>query len=304
MGINSFMKKPICNDLNELDAHVAIIGVPYDMGTQYRSGTKSGPEAIREGSKLIAYTNDDGIYDHEKDDMYLHSRWKIVDCGDVDMVHGDLNKCFENIEADIRKIVEKNAIPVVMGGDHSITIPVARGLEEAGPFCVVHIDAHLDWADNRGGQRYGHGSPLRRLSEMKHVCGMAQYGIRGLGSSVKSDFEDARKYGSIILSPRQIRKMGIEKAIEMIPKAERYFVTIDIDGMDPSIALGTGTPSAGGFYYYELSDMLEGIAKKGEIVGFDLVEVAPQYDLSGYTAQFAAKIICEFIGYILKEKEK
>lgn len=303
VGINSFMKKPICNDLEELDAHVAVIGVPYDMSTQYRSGTKMGPEAIRRGSKLVAFDNEDGIYDHEADDVYLQSKWKIVDCGDVDMIHGDLNRSFENIEADIRKIVEKNAMPVVMGGDHSITIPVVRGLEELGPIGIIHIDAHLDWADDRGGQKLGHGSPLRRASEMDHVKGMAQFGVRGLGSSTRSDFEDARKFGSLILSPRQIRKMGVDKAIELIPQFDRYYVTIDIDGMDPSIAPGTGTPAAGGFYYYELKEILEGIVKKGNIIGFDMVEVAPQYDPTGYTEQFAARIMCEFIGLILKERE-
>lgn len=302
-GICSFMKKPICQDLEQLEADVAVLGVPYDMGIQYRSGTNQGPEYIRAGSKLTAFTNDDGVYDPDKDDMFLQGHWKIVDCGDADIVHGDLEQSFQNIEETVRKIVEKGAMPVVMGGDHSITIPVVRALDTLGPICVVQIDAHLDWCDERAGQKNGQGSPMRRISEMDHVCGMAQVGIRGLGSSMRSDFEDARKYGSVIISARDVKKHGIEYALSKLPKAERYYVTYDIDGTDPALAPGTGTPSAGGLDYYEINDLLYGISQMGQVVGFDLVEVAPQYDLSGSTGIFAARMMIEFIGYILKARE-
>ena len=288
--------------MDQLDADVAVLGVPYDMGIQYRSGTNQGPECIRAGSKLTAFTNDDGVYDPDRDEMFLDSRWRIVDCGDADIVHGDLEQSFRNIEGSVRKIVARGAMPVVMGGDHSITIPVVRALDSLGPVCVVQIDAHLDWCDERAGQRLGQGSPMRRISEMKHVNGMAQVGIRGLGSSMKSDFEDARAYGSVIIPARDVKKKGIQYALSQIPEADRYYITYDIDGTDPSLV--TGTPSAGGLDYYEINDLLYGITKKGEVVGFDLVEVAPQYDLSGYTGIFAARMMIEFMGYILKSKER
>lgn len=290
--------------MDQLDADVAVLGVPYDMGIQYRSGTNQGPECIRAGSKLTAFTNDDGVYDPDRDEMFLDSRWRIVDCGDADIVHGDLEQSFRNIEGSVRKIVARGAMPVVMGGDHSITIPVVRALDSLGPVCVVQIDAHLDWCDERAGQRLGQGSPMRRISEMKHVNGMAQVGIRGLGSSMKSDFEDARAYGSVIIPARDVKKKGIQYALSQIPEADRYYITYDIDGTDPSLVTGTGTPSAGGLDYYEINDLLYGITKKGEVVGFDLVEVAPQYDLSGYTGIFAARMMIEFMGYILKSKER
>lgn len=298
------MKKPICLDLDQLDADVGVLGVPYDMGIQYRSGTNQGPECIRAGSKLTAFTNDDGVYDPDRDEMLLEGRWRIVDCGDVDIVHGDLNQSFENIELSVRKIVERGAMPAIMGGDHSITIPVVKALDSIGPICVVQIDAHLDWCDERSGQRFGQGSPMRRLSEMGHVTQMAHIGIRGLGSSMRSDFEDAKKFGSIIVTAREVRKKGVEYALSQIPKAERYYVTYDIDGTDPTLVTGTGTPSAGGLDYYEINDLLYGIAQMGEVIGFDLVEVAPQYDLSGHTGIFAARMMIEFMGYILKAREK
>jgi agmatinase len=301
-GIASFAKYPICTNLDELDADVAIIGVPYDMGTQFRPGTRFGARGIRDASTLYSFGLK-GSYDPERDDMYLNPPWRIVDCGDVDMVHGDLDQCFERIEAAVRKIIAKGAMPVVLGGDHSITIPVARALDTLGPIFVIQIDAHLDWADHRSGQRYGHGSPMRRIAEMDHSTGMAQLGIRGIGSSIKEDFDAARAYGSLILSPREIRRIGIDEVLKMIPDAARYFVTIDIDGLDPSISHGTGTPSPGGFFYDEVNELLEGIAKKGDIAAFDLVEVSPPYDPSAVTSQTAARLVLDFMGFILKERE-
>ncbi|MGE7945249.1 arginase family protein [Lysinibacillus sp. NPDC093688] len=230
-----------------MDADVAVIGVPNDMGTQWKSGARMGPREIREGSTLYSFGLE-GAYDIENDIMYLGPDWKVVDCGDVDMVHGDLMQCHENTEEAIRKIVSKGAMPVVLGGDHSITAAVGKGLNELGPFHIIQIDAHLDWADHRSGMRYGHGNCIRRLSEMDHVQKIFQLGIRGISSSKKEDVDAAKDYGSVILSPRQMRKMGIEEVLEQIPAGERYYVTIDIDGLDPSIAPGTGTPSPGGLF--------------------------------------------------------
>jgi agmatinase len=301
-GICTFGKYPVCADINQLDADVAVIGVPNDMGTQWKSGARMGPRGIREGSTLYSFGLN-GAYDIEKDITYLGPRWKVVDCGDVDMVHGDMMQCHENTEEAIRKIVSKGAMPVVLGGDHSITIPVGKALEELGPFHVIQIDAHLDWADHRSGQRYGHGSCIRRLSEMDHVQKIFQFGIRGISSSLKEDVDAAREYGSVILSPRQIRKMGIERVIELLPEGEKYYITLDIDGLDPSVAPGTGTPSPGGFIYDEVNELLEGIAKRGKVIGFDLVEVAPPYDPAGMTGQVGARLALDLLSFVLKEKE-
>ncbi|MFD1040028.1 agmatinase [Virgibacillus byunsanensis] len=301
-GISTFGKYPVCPNLEELDADVAVIGVPIDMGTQWKSGARMGPRGIREGSTLYSFGLD-GAYDIENDITYLGPDWKVVDCGDVDIVHGDLMQSHENTELAIRKIVSKGAMPVVLGGDHSITAAVGNGLEELGPFHVIQIDAHLDWADHRSGQRYGHGSCIRRLSEMDHVKKTFQFGIRGISSSLKEDVDAAREYGSTILSPRQMRKISLEQLLEQIPAGEKYYVTIDIDGIDPSIAPGTGTPSPGGLLYDEVNELLKGIANRGEVVAFDLVEVAPPYDPTGMTGQVAARISLDLLSYVLKEKE-
>jgi agmatinase len=302
-GICSFAKYPICTNLDELDADIAIIGVPYDMGAQWRSGTRFGPRSIREGSTLYSFGLN-GSYDPERDEVFLAPPLKIVDCGDVDIVHGDLQQSFENIEEAVRKIISKGAFPVILGGDHSITIPVAQALDSLGTLCAIQIDAHLDWADERSGQRFGHGSPMRRIAEMDHFNEMAQLGIRGIGSSNKGDFDDARAYGSVILSPKEIRKIGIEGVLNRIPKGGRYFLTIDVDGIDPSICPGTGTPSPGGFSYDEVNELLEAIVQRGDVVAFDFVEVAPAYDPTGMTGQTAARLILDLMGFITKKWEK
>lgn len=302
-GICTFGKYPMCANLEDLDADVAVIGVPNDMGTQWKSGARMGPRGVREGSTLYSFGLE-GAYDIEKDIMYLGPDWKVVDCGDVDMVHGDHEQSLDNVERDIRKIVEKGAMPVVLGGDHSITIPVGKALDNIGKFHVIQIDAHLDWADHRSGQRNGHGSSIRRLAELDHVGEIFQFGIRGISSSLKEDVDAAREYGSTILSPRQMRKMGLESLLELIPENENYYITIDIDGLDPSLAPGTGTPSPGGLYYDEVNELLEGIAKRGNVIGFDLVEVAPPYDPTGITGQAGARIALDLLSFVLKEKEE
>ena len=304
-GIASFAKSPICADLDTFAADIAIRGAPCDSSRQGRSGARLGPRGIRLQSTRFSYSPE-GSYDPERDDVYISTkRWRVVDCGDADLVPGDLEASFANIEAAVRKIANKGGLPVVLGGDHSVTIPVARGLDAAGPFHVIHFDSHLDWTDSRGGQRSSNGSPCRHMSVMPHVEKIAHLGIHGIGSSRKSDFDDAKAYGDLILSPRQIRKIGIPETLASLPKGERYFVTIDIDVLDCSIAAGTGSPMHGGLYYDEMSDLLEGVAKLGTIVGFDFVEVSPPYDdPGGTTCYLAARLISDFIGFITKEREK
>lgn len=302
VGHCTFGKQPACLDWDNIDADVAVLGIPFDMGTQYRAGARFGPRAIREASTLFSFGHG-GAYDHEDDAVYLPTdKVRIVDIGDADMIHTDTIKSLDNAEFAMRKILASGALPVVLGGDHSVHIPCIRAFDDQQPVHIIHIDAHLDFVDERHGVRYGHGNPLRRASEMKHVTGFTQLGIRNVSSSNKSDYEAARAAGSDILSVRQVRKLGTEGTLARIPDGVRYYCTIDIDGFDPSIAPGTGTPSHGGFLYYEVLEILEGLTRKGKVVGIDLVEVAPDYDHAGITAFLAAQLLLNFLGYIFHNK--
>ncbi len=303
-GICSFAKYPVCTDLDTLDADIAVLGVPYDLGVGFLSGTRLGPRRIREASTQYA-RGDAGFYDPETEEQLLAAPVKIVDCGDADILHGDVEYSFSSIEWAVRKILKAGAIPAVIGGDHSITIPVARALESLGEsVTVVQFDAHLDWTDHVGPQRFGNGSPMRRLSEMPHIGEIIQIGLRGMGSSRKQDFDDARAYGSVLITAKEVHRIGPDGVLAKIPRAKKYFISIDIDGYDISIAPGVGSPSPGGLFYDEVLDMLAGLCKMGEIVGFDLVEVAPQYDPANVTCRVAALTILNLMGQIMKNRGK
>jgi agmatinase len=298
VGICSFGKSPICSDWDKIDANVAVMGAPLDMGTQFRAGARFGPRAIREASTLFSFGHG-GSYDHEDDVIYMTSdKVRMVDMGDADIVHTDQAKSLANIEYGVRKILKAGALPVVMGGDHSVNIACVDAFSEQEPIHIVQLDAHLDFVDERHGVRNGHGSPMRRAADHKYVTGLSQIGIRNVSSTAREGYETARNMGSDILSVRQFRKLGVEAVLARIPAGKRYYLTIDIDGFDPSIAAGTGTPSHGGFLYYEGLEFIAGLAKRGTIVGIDLVEVAPDYDHTGSTAILAAQLLLNTIGRI------
>jgi agmatinase len=302
VGHCTFGKRPPCLDWGTLDADVAVLGVPYDMGTQYRPGARFGPRAIREASTLFSFGHG-GAYDHEADVVYLPmDQVRIVDVGDADIVHTDTAASHRNAEAAVRRILERGAMPVVLGGDHAVNIPCIRAFADQAPIHLVQIDAHLDFVDVRHGVREGHGNPMRRAAEQAHVTGLTQLGIRNVSSTAREGYEDARQRGATIRSVRQFRHLGTDGVLGLIPAGVRYYVTIDIDAFDPSIAPGTGTPSHGGFLYWEVMEFLHGLARRGEVVGIDLVEVAPAYDPAGITAILAAQILLGFLGFIFHER--
>jgi agmatinase len=300
VGISTFGKSHYQPDWGAIDADVAVLGAPFDFGTQWRAGARFGPRAIREASTLFSFGHA-GAYDHEDDVTYLEGV-RMVDIGDADIVHTDTETSHANIEAAVRAILKAGALPVVLGGDHSVNIPCVNAFSEHGPIHIVQIDAHLDFVDERHGVRYGHGNPMRRAAEKSYVTGLSQFGIRNVSSTAREGYEAARGMGSDILSVRQIRKLGIEATLNRVPEGVNYYVTIDIDGFDPSIAPGTGTPSHGGFLYYEVLELLDGLTKRGRVVGVDLVEVAPDYDHTGTTAILAAQVLLNFIGRVFHNR--
>ncbi len=303
VGIATFGKYPYQPDWSTIDADVAILGAPYDFGTQWRAGARFGPRAIREASTLFAFGHA-GAYDHEDDVTYLGPGTKIVDLGDADIVHTDTEQSHQRIEEAVRTILSAGAMPVVLGGDHSVNIPCVRAFSGRDPIHIVQIDAHLDFVDERHGVRHGHGNPMRRAIEQDHVTGLSQFGIRNVSSTAKGGYEDARARGSDILSVRQIRAIGVEAVAARVPEGVDLYLTIDIDGFDPSIAPGTGTPSHGGFLYYEVLELLAILAKRNRVVGIDLVEVAPDYDQTGSTAILAAQLLLNVIGRVLHARNR
>lgn len=303
VGICTFAKSPLCLDWDNIKADVAVVGAPFDFGTQWRAGARFGPRSIREASTLFSFGHD-GAYDFEDDVVYMpKSKVSMVDIGDADIVHTDTIKSHDNVEYAVRKILKAGALPVVLGGDHSVNIPCINAFDDQGPIHVVQIDAHLDFVDERHGVRFGHGNPMRRAAEKDYVTGLTQLGIRNVSSTAREGYADARRMGSDILSVRDFRKLGVAAVLERVPAGKNYYLTIDIDGFDPSIAPGTGTPSHGGFLYYDMLEFLDGLAQRGNIVGIDLVEVAPEYDHTGMTAILAAQVLLNTLGRIFHHRK-
>ncbi|MEG1538128.1 MAG: arginase family protein, partial [Clostridiales bacterium] len=166
IGIPSFIMAPLCLDLDQLDADVAILGMPYDMGSAVRAGSRFGPRGVRSASTLNLGYCYEGWYDPTRDTSYLGPQWKIVDCGDIDVMHTYHEQSFKSCEAAVRKILAKGAIPFVIGGDHAITIPVIRAFDCYEDICMIQFDSHMDFTFAPGGIYEGQGSPMRRASEM------------------------------------------------------------------------------------------------------------------------------------------
>lgn len=301
VGISTFGKRPYVEDWSAIDADVAVMGAPFDFGTQFRAGARFGPRSVREASTLFSFGHA-GAYDHEDDCTYLPASVRIVDIGDADIIHTDTTRSHANIRKGVEAMLAAGALPVVIGGDHSVNIPCIEAFEGQGDIHIFQIDAHLDFVDERHGVTVGHGSPMRRAAEKGYVTGLTQVGIRNVSSTSREGYEAAREMGTDILSVRQARALGAQGVVDRIPAGARVYVTLDIDGFCPSIAPGTGTPSHGGFLYYEVLEMLQAIAKRHEVVGMDLVEVAPDYDPTQSTSILAAQILLNFLGFIFEAR--
>lgn len=297
-GRPTFLDVPRCVDLNTLDAHVAILGVPFGVpyDLTYAAAASVAPRAIREQSARYspAYRTH---YDFDfQGDLFAGRAVKIVDCGDVAMVPGRWEENTRAATAAVKAILDRGAVPIVLGGEDSTPIPVLRGYDGRGPICLIQLDAHLDWRDEVDGIREGLSSTMRRASEMPWVRGMVQIGLRGIGSARAREFDEARQYGSVLVGAEELHRIGVERVLDRIPTRDAYYITLDADALDPAIAPGVWGPAFGGLTYYETTHVLRGIAQKGRVVGFDVVEVVPSVDLQQITSRLAARLIMNLIG--------
>ena len=301
-GIASFCKFPIHTDLETLSADVAIFGVPWDEGVGYRPGARFGPRSIREYSTRFAFhergVKKRGYWDIENKKRYLENI-RLKDCGDQDILYLKVEETFSAITDSMGKILSAKAFPVVLGGDHSITIPVVRAFRKYKPLHIVHLDAHLDYNDSIEGVLLANGSPIKRVSEFDFIGEIIQIGVRGIRAR-EDAYKDSLSRGNKIITIADLRRQGVDGVIRKIPKGGNLYVTIDIDVLDPSIAPGTSSPEFDGMTYKEIRDLLIGIASRSKVVGFDGVEVNPFLDAIGLTQSAAVMIILEFLGAIFK----
>jgi agmatinase len=297
----TFAEAPRCERLEDLDADVAIIGIPYkspyDVSVPLDSmaGTLSAPDALRKQS--LVYAHSLRHYDFDFDgDLFAGRDVRIADCGDLALDPGRTEEQLQAIGQAIRTILDRGAVPLVLGGDHGTPSPILRAYENHGSICVVQIDAHLDFLDERMGYKDGFSSQMRRAAEMPWVQSMMQIGLRGVGSGRQEEYEAALEYGSVMVRAQELHQLGVESILERLPVAEKYYITIDSDGLDPSIAPGVYYPSPGGVDYFEMTDLVKGIAKLGDILGIDFCELVPALDVRDLTSIFGARLILNFIG--------
>lgn len=301
-GTGSFLGLPRVADLAQLDADVAILGIPY--GAPYSMAGLHGhsakaPEAIRAAS-VRAFDGFDH-WDFDLGGTLLDGKpVRMVDCGDVPGDPQDIAATCRRATDAVKTILDRGALPIMFGGDHSISCQTFKAYETHGPVTIVQVDAHLDWRHEVSGVTEGYSSPMRRASEMPWVEGMVQIGLRGTGSARQQELRDALAYGSVIVTARELREQGMARVLERIPAGRDYIITIDCDGVDPTVMPAVEGPTPGGPGYPEMAQLMEGLARRGRVVGFDLVELVPHRDLNEIAAIAACRIVLELIGWLVR----
>ena len=298
VGIPTFLRTEYCQDLDRLEAEVAVMGVPFDEGVPFMPGSRFGPRVIREHSLRLTGAGQ-GFYDLQRKKQFLEHELeerRIVDVGDADVLPTNVKGTFDNVTAMVRGILDRGAMPLVLGGDHAITYPVVRAYSE--PLHVVHFDAHLDYAPFIHDLEYTNGHAFRHISPMPHVQSLAQVGIRSLRNT-REVVEDSLADGNTIVTMQDFCENGPRCVAEALPKDSRTYVSIDVDVLDISLVPGCVSAEPNGMSYAELRDTLIGLAEHTDVIGFDFVEVNPQLDVgTGVTSYLGAHLVVEFLGHI------
>ena len=300
VGIPTFLRAPHEENIAAISADVAVFGVPFDEGSPFLAGSRMGPRSIREQSLRFAI-GDGGFYDPESGRTYLHEErlhQRIVDVGDVDVWPTDVVTSFDNATRMTKEILATGAMPVAIGGDHSVTYPVVRGFEGEPPLHVLHFDAHIDYAPFIHDLRFTNAHPFRHIAPMEHVASLTQIGIRSL-RSVESHIQDSKDDGNRVITMGEFYDVGPTGIAECVPRDARCYVSIDVDVLDMSLIPGCVSAEPNGMTYAELRDTLTAIAEHTDVIGFDLVEVNPTLDVgTGATSYLAAHTVVEFLGNI------
>lgn len=304
-GERTFLDFPLQTNLEALDAHFALLGVPFGKPyahDEFPNDQSRAPDALRLASSAadIEYTRQH--YDYDLGGALLDGRdIRVVDCGNVTALAGDPGEHYRRAELAARRIFASGAILVGVGGDHGVTIPLLRALECAGkPVTLVHVDAHLDWRHEVGGETEGYSSPIRRASEMPWIEAIVQVGMRGIGSARQAEVDDARAWGADVITAWEMHRIGMPAVLERIPEGHAYYLSIDADGVDPALMPGVMAPTPGGLDWLQLRQLVHGLLGKGPVLGMDIVEIAPTHDVRQLTLINAERLICNFIGMAVR----
>ncbi len=295
--VATFMLLPLAQTAENLD--VALVGIPYDGGTSYRTGARFGPRAVREQSSLIRPWN-------PVLKVHPFEKLRVADCGDVDVVPISIERTYAAIEQRIGELTSRGAVPVSVGGDHSVTLPILRALARRhGRLGIVHFDAHPDTWDEYFGSKFFHGTPFRRAVEEGLVDPgrMIQIGIRGPLYGAE-DFAFHDRHGIEVVRIETVKEQGTAWVAERLVRLRGgpVYCSFDIDAVDPAYAPATGTPEVGGLTSYEALVLVRALTGQA-LVGADVVEVSPPYDGPGQiTSLLAANLMFELVSVLARER--
>jgi len=298
VGIPSFLRAPVLNPDEPVDADLVILGAPTDEGSPFMPGSRFGPRSIREHS-LRFLTGEPGYFDPSAGRHYLQREMgerRIVDLGDADIIPTNLVGSFDNITALVARALSRGGTPIVLGGDHAISYPVVRAFTD--PLYVVHFDAHLDYMPFVHGASMTNAHAFRHIAHMPHVLGLVQIGIRSLRST-EVMWRDTLADGNQVVTMTEFRQRGPDEIARLLPKGAHCYISLDMDVLDLSLVPGCVSAEPDGMLYDQLRDTLVALTDRARIVGFDLVEVNPQLDVgTGVTSYLAAHTVVEFLGHL------
>jgi len=305
LEFHTLLDAPLLLDLDtlaEIGAHVGILGLPYGAPYSKEEVTNdqsNAPTAIRRAWQRALR----GVerWDFDVGGPLLDGKdIRIFDCGDVPGDPYEPMNHYRVAEDAARTIIEAGAMLISLGGDHGVPIPIFRALSSlpdlSEPITLVHVDAHLDWRDNVNGVSEGLSSPIRRASEMDHIGDIYQIGLRSAGSARPEEVEAALDYGSNLITDIELQEIGMAAVVGRIPDGGAYYITIDADGMDPTIAPAVAGPAPGGVTYAQMRTLIQELVDKGRVVGMDIVEITPKRDVNAITCVTAVRLICNLVG--------
>jgi agmatinase len=293
----AFIDAPIEADPSKASATFAVLGAPY--GVPYgpallHCDASNAPDAIR--ARSHRYGRQAGHYDFDlQGTLFGESGASVVDCGNVPGTL-DVARNAAAVTSAVSQLLARDVIPLVLGGDDSIPPLVVRAFEARGPLNVLQFDAHLDFRDEVNGERHGYSSPMRRIREMPFVRRIVQVGARGSGSARASDVDDARKAGNVLIPAEVLHDEGIGVVTEHLVDDAPWFVTFDVDGLDPSIAPGVVAPLPGGLSFHQARGILKHLCTQTRFAGIDFVEHHPALDVRDLTALTIVRLLTNVIG--------
>ncbi len=300
-AVDTFMGIPRCRDLSRLPARIALIGAdgctPYPAVGFYCAG---GPAAIRAAG--AAYAANLAHVDFDLGGPVFPAVVDAVDAGDLPQDPEDAAGNRARIFGAVSQVLDRGAVPVLIGGDDSLPIPMLEAFGARGKtYTILQIDAHIDWRDEVGGERLGLSSTMRRASEMGHVERIVQLGARGIGSARAVDLQDALDWGVEFVPAGEVARNGVWRAVDLIPDGAEVIICLDVDALDPSVMPAVIGRTAGGLSYWQVLELVGAVAEKARIAGFDMVEFMPERDIDGLGAMVAAQLLAGVMGIVARQ---